>query len=293
MRRIQALAMLAVVSGACGAPGGPSAGGTSPAELVVFAAASLAEPFRTIGDEFSKANGGVKVTFNFGGSQQLAQQLAQGAPADVFASANTKQMDAVVESGRIDKDTARAFARNRLVVVTPKDNPGKVARLEDLSTPGLKLVLAAKEVPVGQYSLEMLDKAEKEGGAGAGFRNAVVKNVVSYEQDVKAVLVKVTLGEADAGIVYTSDISEGSKDRVGSVDIPDAINVIASYPIAAVRDSRHAELAKKFVEYVRSPAAQTVLVRYGFISTGDARSAAPSADRAPARLCRNLVKMKA
>src|SRR4030095_16515787 len=107
-----------------------------------------------MGDEISRANGGVKVTFNFGGSQQLAQQVASGAPADVFASANHKQMDAVVEAGRVEKENALSFARNRLVVVTPKDNPGHIATLDDLSKSGLKIIVAAKEVPVGQYALE-------------------------------------------------------------------------------------------------------------------------------------------
>jgi molybdate transport system substrate-binding protein len=187
-------------------------------------------------------------------------------------------MEAVVETGRIDKDAARTFVRNRLVVVVPKDNPGNVARLEDLSKPGLKIILAAKEVPVGQYSLDMLDRAAREGGAGPGFKSAVLENVVSFEQDVKAVLTKVTLGEADAGVVYTSDISQEARDKVVRVDVPDAVNVIASYPVAVVRDSKHTELAKRFVEYLRSPAAQAVLVEYGFISTtGDSAGTAPKA----------------
>jgi molybdate transport system substrate-binding protein len=281
MRRFQALILVTVtaISGACATsqPGAP-AGGTTPGELTVFAAASLTESFKAIGEDFGRANGGIKVTFNFAGSPQLAQQLAQGALADVFASANQKQMDAVVDSGRVEKDTARTFARNRLVVVAPKDNPGRVAKLEDLSKPGLKLVLAAKEVPVGQYALEMLDKAEKQSGPGAGFRDAVLENVVSYEQDVKAVLAKVTLGEADAGVVYTSDIAREARDKVTRVDVPDAVNVIASYPIAVVKDGKQTDLARKFVEFVRSPAAQTVLVEYGFISTtGSATGEAPVA----------------
>jgi molybdate transport system substrate-binding protein len=278
MRRFRAviLCTIGVLAGACGPSQQP---GTTqaPRELIVFAAASLTGPFKEIGESFGKANGGVHVTFNFGGSQQLVQQLSHGAPADVFASANHKQMDTAVDAGRVEKETARSFVRNRLVVVTPKDNPGHVAKLKDLSKSGLKVILAAKEVPVGQYALEVLDNVEKAGSAG--FKEAVLKNVVSYEQDVKAVLVKVTLGEADAGVVYTSDISLEARDKVASVEVPDAVNVIASYPIAAVKDSKQADLAKKFVEYVRSPAAQTVLVRYGFISTtGSASGEAPAAE---------------
>lgn len=270
MRRIQGIVLVAVVAlaGACrtstGGGNGPTAGDAANT-LTVFAAASLTESFREIGDAFSKENGGATITFNFGGSQQLAQQLAQGAPADVFASANEKQMTAAVDVGRVERDTARAFVRNRLVVVVPKENPGHVASVEDLAKPGLKLVLAAKEVPVGQYGLEMFDRVEK--GGESGFENAVLANVVSYEQDVKTVLTKVVLGEADAGVVYTSDVTPDAKDEVARVEVPEPFNVIASYPIAAVKDGAHADLAKRFVDYVRSPAGQKVLVAHGFVST--------------------------
>lgn len=259
-----------VVASACGGSGTPPAGTPAQAEVVVFAAASLTEAFKEIGPAFGTANGGAKVTFNFAGSQQLAQQIAQGAPCDVFASANKKQMEAAVASGRIEPDTARSFVRNRLVVAVPKDNPAKIVELKDLAKPGLKLVLAAKEVPVGQYAVEMLDKA--------GLAGDVTKNVVSYEQDVKAVLAKVSLGEADAGVVYASDVTSASKDKVSQIEVPDAVNVIADYPIAALKDGKQVELAKKFVEYVRSPAGQTVLVKYGFTSTsGSATGEAPAA----------------
>ncbi len=264
------LAGALVAASACGGSGTTPSGTPAPAEIVVFAAASLTEAFNEIGPAFGAANGGAKVIFNFAGSQQLAQQIGQGAPCDVFASANKKQMEAAVASGRIEPDTARSFVRNRLVVAVPKDNPGKVTDLKDLAKPGLKLVLAAKEVPVGQYSLEMLDKA--------GLAGDVTKNIVSYEQDVKAVLAKVSLGEADAGVVYASDVTSASKDKVSQIEVPDAVNVIADYPIAALKDSKHAELAKKFVEYVRSSSGQTVLVKYGFTSTsGTATGEAPGA----------------
>jgi molybdate transport system substrate-binding protein len=266
------------ITSACARPGAGRSGSGSSGELVVFAAASLTEAFNEIATGFAAANPGAKVTFNFAGSQQLLQQIAQGAPCDVFASANKTLMDAAVLGGRIELDSARTFVRNRLVVITPKDNPAKIASLADLAKHGLKLVLAAKGVPVGQYSLDMFDNVEKSGSGGDHFTDAVLANVVSYEQDVKAVLAKVTLGEADAGVVYASDISAAATDKVTKIEVPDAVNVIADYPIAALKDSPRLELAKKFVDYVRSPAGQTVLVKYGFIpTTGDATGAAPAA----------------
>jgi molybdate transport system substrate-binding protein len=236
-----------------------------PATLTVFAAASLKDAFSEMGKQFEATHAGVKVVFNFGGSQQLAQQLSQGAPADVLASANKKQLDVVVDTGRIVSGTARTFARNRLVVVLPKDNPGQLATLQDLARPNLKLVLAAKEVPIGQYALDFLDKATKDAAFGTGFKDTALKNVKSYEDNVKAVLTKVALGEADAGIVYTSDITPEARDKVTTIAIPDALNTLAAYPIATIKEARQADLAQKFVAYVLSDTGQKILVANGFL----------------------------
>src|SRR5262249_32859494 len=140
----------------------------------------------------------------------------------------------------------------------------KLMSLKDLANPGLKLVLADKAVPVGQYALDFLGKASKLPEYTEAYSPTVIKNVVSYEENVKAVLSKVTLGEADAGIVYVTDISLESAGEVGKLDIPDNLNTIASYPIAAIERSKHAELAKKFVSYVLAPEAQAILAKYGF-----------------------------
>lgn len=242
-----------------------------PANLTVFAAASLTDAFNEIGQNFSAVHPGVTFSFNFAGSQQLAQQLGQGAPADVFASANKKQMEVTIQAGRVVSGTERTFVRNRLVVIYPQDNPGGLAQLQDLAKPGLKLVFAAKEVPVGQYSLDFLGKASANTAFSPTYMDEVLKNVVSYEDNVKSVLAKVALGEADAGIVYTSDINGDDAGKVGRLDIPDDLNMIAGYPIAAVSDSAHAKQAQAFVDYVLSPAGQQVLVKYGFIPiTGSA-----------------------
>jgi molybdate transport system substrate-binding protein len=243
----------------------PSAAPTAapPANLTVFAAASLTESFGELGRMFEAQHPGATVMFNFAGSQQLAQQLAQDAPADVFASANNTQMQAAVDAGRIAADSPQTFVRNRLVVVTPADNPAGLASFADLAKPGLKLVLAAPEVPVGQYSQEFLELAGRDPSLGADFVGSVTQNVVSYEENVRAVLSKVALGEADAGIVYATDAASAG-DTVNTLPIPDALNVIATYPLAPVAASSQAKLASQFVALVLSPEGQAVLARYGF-----------------------------
>ena len=251
------------------APTEPSATEAAPAEaeseeatLTVFAAASLTDAFTEIGQAFDAANPGVTTAFNFAGSNQLATQIGEGAPADVFASANAAQMDVAVESGRIDLDTGQIFVTNRLVVVYPADNPAGIATLQDLAAPDTLVVLAAEEVPVGRYSLEFLDLAAADPAFGASFKDDVLGNVVSYEENVRSVLNKVALGEADAGIVYTSDLV--GVDGVASLEIPDPLNILAQYPIASLNDSAHTDVAAAFVDYVLSPEGQAVLAEYGF-----------------------------
>jgi molybdate transport system substrate-binding protein len=251
----------------------------SPTQLTVFAAASLTEAFGEIGKNFEAAYH-AKLTFNFAGSQQLAQQIGQGAPVDVFASANNTQMDKLIKSGQVISGTQRIFARNRLVVIYPQDNPAGLQSLHDLAKPGVKLVLADKAVPVGQYALDFLANASQSPAYTAAYSATVLANVVSYEENVRTVLSKVALGEADAGIVYMSDVSRDAAGKVGHIDIPDDLNIIASYPIAPIKDAPNAELAQTFIDYVLSPEAQQILVKYGFVSTtGDAGGAAPTARR--------------
>lgn len=244
----------------------PAEEAATPITLNVFAAASLTEAFTQIGTDFSRENPRVEVVFNFAGSNQLAAQMREGAPVDVFASANGAQMNVVIEAGRIISGTQRIFVRNRLVVVVPADNPAGLTTLQDLARSGVKIVFAAKEVPVGQYTLDFLDKAVVDGSLGGDYKDAVIANVVSYEENVRAVLTKISLGEADAGVVYTSDVGAAS-DEVIQIEIPDNLNTIASYPIAALSDSAHLEMAQKFVDYVLSPAGQQVLLASGFMST--------------------------
>ena len=236
-----------------------------PATLTVFAAASLTDAFNEIKGDFEAAHPGVTIVYNFAGSNALAQQLGEGAPADVFASANATQMNVAIDAGRVVTGTTQVFVRNRLVVIVPTGNPGGVATLQDLAKSGLKIVFAAKEVPVGQYSLDFLDKAAQDATFGATFKDDVLANVVSYEENVRAVLTKITLGEGDAGIVYTSDVSGDAANQTEQLEIPDDLNTIAKYPIGTVSDSANPELAQAFMDYVLSPEGQTVLAAYGFI----------------------------
>ena len=236
-----------------------------PVTLTVLAAASLTESFTELGKTFEAQNPGVTVAFSFAGSQELAQQLDQGAEADVFASASKKYMETAIASGRVTADASRIFVKNRLVVIFPKDNPAGLAELKDLEKPGLKLDLADESVPVGKYSIEFLDKANADPAFDPQFKDNVLKNVVSYETSVKAVVSKVSLGEADAGIVYVTDITANAAEKVDTFDIPDALNAIASYPIAPIADSKNADLAQAFVDLILSPEGQQVMEKYKFI----------------------------
>lgn len=225
--------------------------------LTVFAAASLTEPFTEIASLFEGSHPEVHVILNFAGSQQLAEQLAQGAQADVFASASQKYMDSVVENSLAKATDAAIFAQNRLVIITPKSDPAGIAVYTDLAKPGIKLVLADEAVPVGKYSLAFLKAADLE--------EAVLANVVSYEDNVKSVLSKVVLEEADAGIVYVSDISAEASDSVHGIDIPDELNQIAKYPITALTAAPNPALASEFVNLILSEQGQAVLASYHFV----------------------------
>jgi molybdate transport system substrate-binding protein len=248
IRLAAVLALVALVAAGCG-DDEPSRGtSASPGELKVFAAASLTAAFGKLGERYTAASGGTKVTFNFAGSQALANQIRQGAPADVFASADATNMDKVKDL----VGTPQNFASNLLQIVVEKDNPKEVKGLDDLSRDDLKVVLAAEEVPAGRYAKQVL------GQAGVSVRP------VSLEDNVKAVVTKVSLGEADAGIVYVTDVTAGG-DKIEGVDIPEEQNVVATYPIATVEASRRQDRAQAFVDLVRSAEGQQVLESFGFL----------------------------
>ncbi|QXJ25504.1 molybdate ABC transporter substrate-binding protein [Actinomadura graeca] len=242
-------ALLLVIVTGCGDTGGSSAssgGGT----LTVFAAASLTETFTSLGKDFEAAHPGVKVRFNFGGSSSLARQITQGAPADVFAAASPATMKTVTDAG----DAAgppQVFTRNRLVIAVPAKDPGKVGAITDLSRPGLKIVLCAEQVPCGAAAKKAL------GAAGVTVKPA------SQEQDVRAVLTKVRLGEADAGLVYRTD-AKAAGTQVKGIEFPESAKAINDYPIARVAKAPRPALAKEFIALVLGAQGRDALARAGF-----------------------------
>ncbi|MBL8130821.1 MAG: molybdate ABC transporter substrate-binding protein [Anaerolineae bacterium] len=249
--------------------------------LVVFAAASLTDAFEEIAAAFSAAHPGVEVLFNFAGSSDLAAQLAQGAPADVFASANPRQMQAAVDAGRIGSEPL-TFAHNRLVLIVPADNPAGIASLDDLANDDVAFVAAAEGVPVRDYTDTLLERLAADPAYGAAYRDAVLGNLVSEETNVRQVAAKVALGEADAGIVYQSDVTPDLQEDVIAIPIPEALNTLASFPIAVIHDSENPDLAGEFVNFVLSDAGQAALARWNFIPVRALDpEATPEADCAP------------
>ncbi len=272
------LALTAPWLAACGGTPDPSGTNTSqPVTLTVFAAASLKSAFTELGSDFRAVHPNVTVTFSFAGSDTLATQIDQGAPADVFASANATQMNVVVKAGLIASASPRVFAHNRLVVVYPKSNPANLQTLQDLARPGVKVDLAANTVPAGQYAITFLTKASADPAFSPDYKSQVLANVVSYESDVTTVLTKVSQGEADAGIVYTTD-AQSVATSVGTIPIPDALNTVAVYPIAPIAASVNSTVAQQFVAYVLSASAQTVLAKYGFIAASNGPQYTPPAN---------------
>jgi molybdate transport system substrate-binding protein len=232
-------------------------------ELNVFAASSLRESFGELGKLFEAKHPGTKVHFNLGGSQELRTQIEHGAPADVFASADQQHMQALVLAKLAG--SPKVFARNEPVLVVPRGNPAGLAGLADLPK-AKRIVVGLPEVPIGAYTLRILDGASKQ--YGADFRSRVEAKVVSRELNVRQVLAKVGLGEADAGIVYRTD-AWTAQDKVEVIAIPPGVNVVAELPIATLTKTRQSALAKEFVDLVFSNAGRGVLSRFGFRAGND------------------------
>jgi molybdate transport system substrate-binding protein len=237
----------------------------APADTItVFAAASLTAAFQELGPLLGARQPGAVVRFNFAGSQQLAAQLEQGARADVFAAADQRWMDYVQER-KLTGDAPRIFAHNRLVAIVPKSNPGRIHRLEDLARHGIKLVLGAEAVPIGKYSREAIRNLSRQSGFPAGYAEKVLANVVSQEENVKSVVAKVQLGEADAGFVYRSDVTPQVARHLTVLEIPAEANVLASYPIAVLAETKYPGAARAFVELVLGPDGRAALTRHGLM----------------------------
>jgi molybdate transport system substrate-binding protein len=227
-------------------------------ELTVFAAASLREAFQELSATFEHEHPGTTVSLALSGSQELRTQIEHGAPADVFASADLKHMQALTAQNLVSGP--QVFARNEPVIVVPKGNPARIRGLQDLPR-AQRIVIGTPEVPIGAYTLRILDAASQR--YGADFRSRVEARVVSREVNVRQVLSKVALGEAEAAIVYRTDAAVSK--AVETIAIPPELNVIAQYPVAVVSQAREAALAREFVELLLSHAGQKILARFGFL----------------------------
>ena len=232
--------------------GDPTAGGptTATGTVTVLAAASLKDAFTEIASAFRADNPGADVQLAFGASSALAQQISEGAPAEVFASADEANMAKVVDAGLIAGEPS-SFATNSLAIIVEPGNPEDIATIGDLARPGLVVVAAAPEVPIGRYSAQVTDKA------------GVVVKPSSFEPDVKAIVTKVTSGEADAGIVYATDVTAAGPAAAG-VAIPPELNVVATYPIAVTTETGDPSAATAWVAFVLGPRGQAILATFGF-----------------------------
>ena len=235
---------------ACGGGDDDTPAGPATGTITVFAAASLTDSFTEIGVAFSAKNPKTTVTYNFAASSALVSQLNEGAPADVFASADEANMKKLTDSGG-NGGAPVVFAHNELQVIVAKGNPKKVQSVEDLADPNLLVVIAAPQVPVGGYTAQVFAKA------------GITVTPVSLEENVKAVVAKVTAGEADAGIVYSTDV-KAAGDKAEGVRIADELNVIATYPIATTKAAPNAAAAAAFVNFVAGPDGQAIIAKYGF-----------------------------
>ena len=255
-------ALVSCGEGDSGGGGGDQGGGRgSGGTLTVLAASSLTDAFGELAKTFEEQNPGVEVRQSFESSSTLLTQIQQGAPADVFASASEEEMDTAVSDGLVQGEP-EIFVKNREVVMVPKNNPAGIENFRDIAKPGVKLVLAEEGVPAADYALEILGKAN--GEYGPGFEDDVLANVVSREADVRASVNRVVVGDADATFGYASDYTPDIRDRVEVVPIPPDLNIIATYPIAGLKDAKDPDLAQKWVDLVTSEEGQRVLDKWGF-----------------------------
>jgi molybdate transport system substrate-binding protein len=260
---LSALLLVALLLAAgCGGGGGGGSGGGG--EINVFAASSLSDAFGEMKETFEEVNPGSEVRLNFAGSSALLTQLQQGAPADVFASADEAKMQSALGEGLVE--APQDFVTNELAVIVPADNPQGIEDLQDLAQPRLRLVLANEGVPVAEYTQDVLENANAM--YGAGFSEMVLANIASREADVKAAANRVSVGDADATFVYRSDITPDLEERVRVIEIPSDLNVTATYPIARTTSSSNPELAGEWVSFVTSDEGERILEEWGFEPAG-------------------------
>jgi molybdate transport system substrate-binding protein len=242
----------------------PSACAEEPRELTIFCGAGLAGAFNEIGQLYENASD-IGVAFNFDGVPSLRAQIENGAYADVLVSSNLKHMDALKAEGLINNDTVEIFAKNKVAVVVPNDNPANIVNLTDLARPGIMILMGTRELSIGDYARQVLDKLSNDSEYGPEYKEKVISNIVSEETTVNRIVSKVALGEADAGFSFVSDVSPSMSGKVTKLLIPDKYNVVGDFPVAVLSQSNYPQEAQAFIDMIMSNEGQAILDKYGFI----------------------------
>ncbi len=259
---ILVLALIACSGGGAASPPGSAGSSTEAVELTVYGAASLKGALEKARTAYQTANPGTTLTISTDSSSALETQIEQGAPADVFLSADTTNPKKLVDKGLADGDLV-TFAGNKLTVIVPTDDPAGIKTPADLAKAGIKVIAAGDEVPITKYATQLVGNLAKEAGYPADFAAAYTANIASKEDSVKAVVAKIELGEGDAGIVYVTDAKASTK--VATVDVPDSANVPATYDGVVVKASRNATAARAFLDWFTGPDGQAILAGLGFL----------------------------
>ncbi len=262
MKKINALFLFVILLAACAPSAAPA--NTPAPPLTIFAASSLTDAFQELGKAYTQAHPDARIEFNFAGSQELRAQIEQGARADLFASADIANMD-TLQQKKLIANAPRIFARNQLGIIIPASNPAKLERAEELNRAGLKIVVAADNVPAGKYTRQLIETLSHDAAFGPDFPATFNANIVSQETNVRQVLSKVALGEADAGIVYITDAASAG-DKVKLLPMLRGLNVVADYPLAVLKNTAQPEQAKQFMDFVLSADGQAVLAKSGFLA---------------------------
>jgi len=249
--------------------------------LTVFCGAGLTGALSEIGGIYENATN-ISVEFNFDGVPALRSQIEQGAYADILVSANLKHMNALKSEGFINNSTVEVFARNKVAIIVPNDNPASITGLKDLASPGVKILMGTKDLPAGDYALQVLDKLAADPEYGPAYRESVLSNVVSQETTVNRIVSKIALGEADAGFAFISDVSPQMVGKVTRILIPEKYNVVGDFPVAVLSQSKYPVEAQAFLDMIMSTEGQSILGKYGFIPAVQSGASSGTAEAATA-----------
>jgi molybdate transport system substrate-binding protein len=234
-----------------------------PEELTIFCASGIMAPFNEIGHLYENTTG-INVVFNFDGVQALRAQVENGAYADLFVSSSYKHLNALKAEDLIDNGSISLIARDQVVLVIPKDNPGKIENLSDIARPGTKIIMGLKDVPIGDYARLVLDNLEKDPAYGPEYKEEVLSNVVSQETSANHVVAKVALGEADVGFGWITKSTEQNEKKIAKIEIPDKYNILADFNIGVLKQSEYPDQAQDFIDLVKSDKGRAILEEYDF-----------------------------